>query len=422
MSESYLSKLSMSAWVLQTVVIDFAGSSTVAFVAAKRGWRPQQTPQIRAAVTVGPVLIRRPAPRLIASAAAVLTAVVVTALGGCGQLGGGTASPVDEPSVITSTTRIAGAGVLGNQRRPDESCAPDPAPADPGDRPTWRCAMPQARPIVPTEAQRIVVLAGDQLDALCALGLQSRIVAAALPDGSDAQPSYLGGAVHDLPAVGTRSSPDLDKIRAARPDLILGSDGLTPDAYPELSAIAPTVFTGAPGAGWEDSLRTVGAATARVEATNRMIDDFTAAADRTGTENDAAHFQASVVQFTDKSLRVFGPDSFPGSVLADVGVERPAAQRFTDKPYVEVGTTEEDLDNSPDFSLADGDITYVSFASPAAKDRAGEVMNSDAWKELSATRDNRVFVVNNEVWQTGEGIVAARGMLTDLRWINAPIN
>ncbi len=109
-------------------------------------------------------------------------------------------------------------------------------------------------------------------------------------------------------------------------------------------------------------------------------------------------------------------------MLADVGVDRPAAQRFTDKPYVEVGTTEEDLENSPDFSLADGDIVYVSFASPAAKDRAGEVMGSDAWRKLSATRDNRVFVVNNEVWQTGEGIVAARGMLADLRWINAPIN
>jgi iron complex transport system substrate-binding protein len=373
-------------------------------------------------VTVGPVLIRRPAPRLIASATAVLTAVVVTALGGCGQLGGGTASPIDEPSVITSTTRIAGAGVLGNQRRPDESCAPDPLPADPGDRPTWTVRHAAGETDVPAEAQRIVVLAGDQLDALCALGLQSRIVAAALPDGSDAQPSYLGSAIHDLPGAGTRSSPDLDKIRAANPDLILGSDDLTPDAYPELSAIAPTVFSGTPGARWEDSLRTVGAATARVDATKRMIDDFTAAADRTGTENDAAHFQASVVQFTDKSLRVFGPDSFPGSVLTDVGVERPAAQRFTDKPYEEVGTTEEDLDNSPDFSLADGDVTYVSFASAAAKDRAGEVMNSDAWKKLSATRDNRVFVVNNEVWQTGEGIVAARGMLTDLRSINAPIN
>ena len=351
-----------------------------------------------------------------------LTAVVVTALGGCGNLGGESPPTVDEPTVITSTTKIAGAGVLGNQRRPDESCAPDPLPADPDDSPTRPVRHAAGETVVNTEPQRIVVLSGDQLDALCALGLQSRVVAAALPDGSDSQPSYLGTVIHDLPAVGTRSKPDMDAIRAANPDLILGSDALTPDAYPALSAIAPTVFTGAPGAAWEDNLRTVGAATGRTDAANGLIDGFTAAADKTGVDNDAAHFQASVVQFTDTTMRVYGPANFPGSVLADVGVDRPAAQRFTDKPYVEIGTTEADLENSPDFSIADGDIVYVSFASPAAKDRAGEVMGSDAWRKLSANKDNRVFVVNNEVWQTGEGIVAARGVLADLRWINAPIN
>jgi iron complex transport system substrate-binding protein len=26
------------------------------------------------------------------------------------------------------------------------------------------------------------------------------------------------------------------------------------------------------------------------------------------------------------------------------------------------------------------------------------------------------------VWQTGEGIVAARGIVADLKWLNAPIN
>ena len=91
---------------------------------------------------------------------------------------------------------------------------------------------------------------------------------AALPDGSDSQPSYLGTVVHELPPVGTRSEPDLDAIRAATPDLILGSEALTPEAYPALSTIAPTVFTGASGAAWEDNLRTVGAATGRGEATN----------------------------------------------------------------------------------------------------------------------------------------------------------
>jgi iron complex transport system substrate-binding protein len=64
----------------------------------------------------------------------------------------------------------------------------------------------------------------------------------------------------------------------------------------------------------------------------------------------------------------------------------------------------------------------VSFASPAAKQRAATVLDGDAGRKLSATRDNRVFVVNNEVWQTGRGLVAARGILDDLRYLNAPIN
>jgi iron complex transport system substrate-binding protein len=364
-----------------------------------------------------------PARRLgvVASSTAVLTAVVVTLASGCGSQGGSPPSTAGQRSVITSTTKIAGAGVLGNQRRPDESCAPDPAAIDPGppDREVRHAA---GTTTVRADPQRIVVLSGDQLDALCALGLQSRIVAAALPDGSTTQPSYLGTVVHDIRGAGSRSEPDMQAIKAANPDLILGSQALTPDAYPELTAIAPTVFTGPPGAKWEDNLRTVGAATGRLDAANGLIDGFEKDADTTGADNDATHFQASVVQFTDTTMRVYGVDTFAGSVVAAVGVDRPAAQRFTDKPYLEIGITDTDLENSPDFSAADGDIVYISFASPAAKDRAPAVLNSDAWRKLSANRDNRVFAVNNEVWQTGDGIVAARGILADLRWVNAPIN
>jgi iron complex transport system substrate-binding protein len=52
-------------------------------------------------------------------------------------------------------------------------------------------------------------------------------------------------------------------------------------------------------------------------------------------------------------------------------------------------------------------------------------MTGDAWRRLSAVRDNRVFAVNNEIWQGDDGagnIVAARGILADLRWVNSPIN
>lgn len=350
------------------------------------------------------------------AAAAVAAAV---ALSGCSSAAEQRSQPPGS-SIVTSTTKIGSAGVLGNQRRPDESCATEPARPDPRPPRPLRHAAGEA-PVV-GDPQRIVVLAGDDLDALCALGLQSRIVAAALPDGAETQPSYLGSVIHDLPAAGTRSTPDTAAIAAAKPDLILGSQGLNAAAYPSLAPIAPTVFTGPPGADWRENLRLVGAATGRAEAADRLIAEFDEQARTAGAANDAAHFQASVVQLTESALRVWGSRNFPGSVLAAVGVDRPAAQRFTDKPYLEIGITDTDLSRSPDFAAAEGDIVYLSFDSAAARDRAPALLGSAAWRRLSANRDNRVFVVNNEVWQSGQGIVAARGIIEDLRWLNAPIN
>lgn len=362
------------------------------------------------------MLISRLRPGVLTAAAAVLTAVTVTLSAGCSAPQGMT--PVEASrSIVTSTTKIADAAVLGNLRRPDESCAPEPAAVDPG---------PPTRPVnsgtdrgdieVPADPQRIVALSGDQLDALCALGLQSRVVAAALPDGSDQQPSYLGTVIHQVPGAGPRSAPDTAAVAAASPDLILGSTALTRESYSDFLAIAPTVFTGAPGARWADTVRTVGAATGRARAAEELLARFADEARETGLTNDATHYQVSVVQLTDTAVRVFGADNFPASVLAQVGVDRPASQRFADQPYVEVGM------DAADLSAADGDIIYVSFDSPAAKERAASFMTSDAWRALSATRDHRVFVVNNEVWQTGEGLVAARGVVEDLRFVNSPVN
>jgi ABC-type Fe3+-hydroxamate transport system substrate-binding protein len=355
--------------------------------------------------------------------AAAVLAVAVLACGACGSGGSGTSASTR--SLITPTTQIAGAGVLGNDRKPDESCARDAAAADPG--PPTRQARNAAGVApdtvsVPAEARRIVVLSGDQLDALCALGLQSRVVAAALPDGSSGQPSYLGGAVHGLPGAGTRTNPDLGAVAAAHPDLILGSQGLTPKLYPQLAAIAPTVFTAVPGAAWQDNLRGVGAATARSGAVDALVAGFAQRATQIGAVHDASHFQASIVQLTTTTIRVYGANNFPASVLGAVGVDRPAAQRFTDKPYIEIGATDADLAKNPDLSAADADVVYLSCAGPAAADRAAAVLDSNPWRKLSANHDNRVYVVNDEVWQTGEGLIAARGIVDDLRLLNAPIN
>ena len=360
--------------------------------------------------TVGGVLFPSARTGLLAAG----FSVSLVLLTGCGDA---PSTPVPGPDApITSTTRIASAGVLGNQRKPDESCAPEPAATGPGAIEAGRDvrnAVPAGADIpagteVRGDPQRIVALAPGQVDALCALGLQGRVVGAA------AQTSYLGTVLHDAPVVG-----DVPAVRAADPDLILGAAGHSLEDFAALREIAPTVFT-AGGSDWRDTLRAVAAAAGRAGAADRMLDDFEQSAREAGERNDATHFQASVVQFTESTVRVYGADNFPASVLAAVGVDRPAAQRFTDKPYIEIDVSE--LSEDTDLTAADGDIVYLSFESPAAKDRAPEVLNSAAWRKLSANRDDRVFAVNNEVWQTGQGVIAARGIVDDLRWLNAPIN
>src|SRR5271156_6275872 len=248
---------------------------------------------------------RRPTRLLVMATPSVAVLLLVTC-SGCGSGQPGTKAPSPMRSVVTPTTQIAGAGVLGNDRRPEESCPREAAAPDPGPptRPALNAAGVSPDTVqVTAEPRRIVVLSGDQLDALCALGLQSRVVAAALPDGSPSQPSYLGNAVHGLPGAGTRTRPDLGGIAAAHPDLILGSQGLTPKLYPQLAAIAPTVFTAAPGAAWEDNLRGVGAATARGAAADALIDRFSQRATDIGARHDASHFQASIVQLTADTIR-----------------------------------------------------------------------------------------------------------------------
>ncbi|MCV7249050.1 ABC transporter substrate-binding protein [Mycobacterium koreense] len=348
-------------------------------------------------------------------------AVALTVAFATGCTSDDTAAPTESmTSVITSTTTIAGAGVLGNQRRPDESCAPEPAPADPGSslRTVTNAEGVDPETVeVPADPQRIVALAIDQLDALCALGLQSRLVGVGVPP-----PSYLGAVVHDTPGVGPRDTPDPGAIEAADPELILGSVPGSQQVCPELAAIAPTVLTGADGARWQATLRAVAAATGRAEAVDGLLDRFAEDAARGGAEADTAHYQASIVQLTEDSVRVYGAVNFPATVLKAAGLDRPAAQRFTDKPFVEIAADAAALQGDADLSAADADIIYVSFDSPAAKDRAPAVFDSPAWRALAANRDNRVFIVNNEVWHLGQGLVAAYGVLDDLQWVNAPIN
>ncbi|MGO4612646.1 ABC transporter substrate-binding protein [Nocardia sp. 2YAB30] len=329
----------------------------------------------------------------VVAVAAVCATVLVAGCGGKSD---------DDASIVRTTTNIAGAGVVGLERDTTRACALPSAP-DPASGSTRTVTHAAGVSEVPADPQRIVVLSTSALDAVCALGLWERVVGAVTIDGPSPQPAYLGTGVLKIPGVGSAAQPDPARIADLRPDLILGDIPTGAASFDALRTIAPTVLVGADH-GWQAEFMALAAGLGRTDAAETALRDYRTEARDTGTTIAAGQTQASVIRFTADTNRIQGGDSFSGQVLGDAGVQRPAAQRDAsfDVPAGKFATEVE------------GDLIYVILAGTEGKQHGESVLRTDEWKDLGAATDRRVFAVEDTVWH-GNGLTAARALLTDLR-------
>jgi len=290
--------------------------------------------------------------------------------------------PGGEGSVERTTSRVAAVNLVNPDRDANTTCQP-PAPLDPG----------------APDPLRILVADPGLLDALCALGLQDRVVATTTVDG--VLPTYLGDAVHSLPTIGDTEDPDTAKAADADADLVLtlGKSPLTvalgdvPDASID------------PAADWKQRFTAVAAAVGRTEAGNERLQGYLDTAAAIGKRNGARFTQVSLVQFTADSTVVMGTDTFAARVLTDVGAQRPPGQR-------EPGPTVLDDKN---FEIADGDIVYIGFDGPEGQDHGTSVLESDRWLDMGAPGWGRTRIVEDQVWFGTGGLCAANIVLLNLR-------
>lgn len=343
-----------------------------------------------------------------------LLAVAVAALTACGNGSGDNAS-----SIVRTTTNIAGADVVGLERDTAKAC---PLPSEPDQAAgTHAVTTPNGTVQVPADPKRIVVLDTAALDAVCALGLWQRVQGAtASPQtaepanpgsqpspgvpGSAPEPSYLGYGLQILPDVGAAGSPDVAKISARQPDLILGAVG--DGSADALRGVAPTVLIGKDSS-WQASFSAFADALGRSGAGAKAVADYHAEAQAAGAAVTAKLSQLSVLRFDAKDTQVQGDNSFAGAVLADAGVQRPVAQRGPSFTVSGVSAAE-------DRHRVEGDAIFVMFGGSDGLSYGKKVMGSDDWKKLGAASDNRTFAVDDTIWH-GSGITAARAILEDLR-------
>ncbi|GIG64636.1 ABC transporter substrate-binding protein [Phytomonospora endophytica] len=260
---------------------------------------------------------------------------------------------------------------------------------------------------VPLTPQRVVVLDTDKLDTAVTLGITP--VGAAVADQTGL-PTYLGDAVGTVQVVGTLTEPDLEAIEGLHPDLILGTKFRQEQFYDELSAIAPTVFTEKVGITWKENFLLDGEALGKKDTAADLLGAYENRAETVGEDIDgAADLEVGIVRFMPDHIRVYGPDSFSGIVVADAGLDRPDFQKLNgadDKRFAKV--SQEKIDD------ADGDVLFYCAYGADATAALEEVTDGSLWKGMSAVENGKAYTVNDEIWMTGIGVTAANMILDDL--------
>ncbi|MDW5327932.1 iron-siderophore ABC transporter substrate-binding protein [Plantactinospora sp. KLBMP9567] len=262
---------------------------------------------------------------------------------------------------------------------------------------------------VPAQPKRVVVLDSDKIDTALSLGVVP--IGAAQAGEVAGWPSYFGAdKVAGIKQVGLLTEPDLEAITALQPDLILGSKFRQEKFYDELSAIAPTVFTERVGITWKENFLLDGQALGKEQEAKDLLAAYEKRAKDLGaTLGDAAARKISIVRFRPTEIRVYGPESFSGLVLGDVGLGRPERQLLANKEDKRFDKV------SPErISEVDGDIIFVTaFGEKAAAEQA-RVTGGSLWKNLTAVKAGKAYVVADETWMTGIGVTAAGKILDDL--------
>jgi iron complex transport system substrate-binding protein len=209
------------------------------------------------------------------------------------------------------------------------ACAPGPnATSAAGERGTTRTVQhAKGTAEVPANPQRVVVLDTGELDDTLALGVKP--VGAVRVDVATDYLAYLGDQTAGIEMVGTISEPNLEKIAALNPDLILSSTVRHEELYEELNEIAPTVLAPDLGDTWKDNFLLYAEALGKTEQAKQMLADFEKRAAAVG-DTIGKGKTVSIVRFLPGQIRLYSDKSFSGTVITDMGLKVPEAARGAD--------------------------------------------------------------------------------------------
>jgi iron complex transport system substrate-binding protein len=259
---------------------------------------------------------------------------------------------------------------------------------------------------VPLHPQRIAALGNVPLEAALALGFKPVGVATWGGHGTvSGPPPYIKGeGIEDIENIGQEGQPNLEKLLALKPDLILG-ESYYDKIYNQLQQIAPTVLHEWTPT-WKSLFRSYAEALGKTTEVENIVNDYDRriAQFKQQMGDRLKRTTVSVIQFEPGQVRLYMHDSYNGRILQDLGLPRPRSQ---DK---DKWTELISIERIPD---ADGDVIFVAQADREAT-LYRQFASNPMWQQLRAVKSGRVYEADFDYWMGGGGPISINLVLDDL--------
>jgi iron complex transport system substrate-binding protein len=333
-----------------------------------------------------------------------LCLTLVLALAGCGANGGNNAGEGASGGDNAGAVSEPGAAGEGDGDAAAETDAGEAA----GDSAVRTIEHAMGKSDVPASPQRVVILTNEGTEALLSLGITP--VGAVKSWVGDPWYVHIKDRMQGVENVGEESQPNLELIAALKPDLILGNKMRHEKIYYELSAIAPTVFTETLRGEWQSNYKVYADALNKAAEGEKVLAAYNdRIADLKAKLGDRLSTKVSIVRFMGGDTRIYHKDTFSGVILSQIGLARPESQDVDD--FAARNVTKERIQEM------DGDILFYftyETGDGAATAVEEEWLKDPLWQQLDVVKAGNVHKVNDTIWNTAGGVLAANLMLDDL--------
>lgn len=260
---------------------------------------------------------------------------------------------------------------------------------------------------VPKNPEKVVVFDNGSLDTLDALGVGDRVAGAAV----DNLPDYLS-AYADVDSAGGIKEPDLEKINAIQPDLIIIS-GRQSDYLDDLNEIAPTMYLAV------DTSDTWNSIKQNVETLGKIFDKEAEAEEQltaleqsiteTKEQAETSGEKALVILVNEGEVSAYGEGSRFGIVHDTFGFAQ-ADDTIEASTHGQSISYEYILEKNPDI------LFVVDRTQAIGGDTTdNNVADNELVKQTNAGKNGKVISLQPDVWYlSGGGLESVQMMLDDV--------